>query len=76
MKNIEANLIRALPEVLEQLDHKFFVKTITFEGIQRIETPPYPKAALREVFLNAMVHRLLGPRHPEDHGCLYRCASA
>jgi len=54
---IEANLIQALPEVLEQLDHKFFVKTITFEGIQRIETPPYPKAALREVFLNAMVHR-------------------
>ena len=54
---IEDNLIRALPAVLEQLDLKFFVKTISFEGIRRIETPPYPREALRELFLNAMVHR-------------------
>ncbi|MGJ8652326.1 MAG: ATP-binding protein [Opitutaceae bacterium] len=54
---IEGNIIQSLPEILEQLERKFFVKAIRFEGIHRIEEPPYPTAALREVFLNALVHR-------------------
>lgn len=54
---IEGNVIQSLPEILEQLERKFFYKAIRFEGIHRIEEPPYPTAALREVFLNALVHR-------------------
>ncbi|CAA6692295.1 MULTISPECIES: Fic family protein [unclassified Lentimonas] len=54
---IEGNIIQSLPDILQQLERKFFVKAIRFEGIHRIEEPPYPTAALREVFLNALVHR-------------------
>jgi len=54
---IEGNVIQSLPEILEQLERKFFIKAIRFEGIHRREDPPYPTAALREVFLNALVHR-------------------
>ena len=54
---IEGNVIQTLPEILEQLERKFFIKAIRFEGIHRREDPPYPTAALREVFLNALVHR-------------------
>lgn len=54
---VEGNVIQSLPEILEQLERKFFYKAIRFEGIHRIEDPPYPTAALREVFLNALVHR-------------------
>jgi ATP-dependent DNA helicase RecG len=43
---IEGNIIQSLPEILEQLERKFFVKAIRFEGIHRIEEPPYPAAAL------------------------------
>jgi len=57
---IEDNLVNSLPEILERLDRKFFVKAIRFEGIHRYETPPYPREALREAFLNAMVHKSYG----------------
>ena len=57
---IEDNLVNSLPEILERLDHKFFIKAIRFEGLHRYETPPYPREALREAFLNAMVHKSYG----------------
>ena len=54
---VEGNLIQMLKEVLEQLNNKFFIKKISFEGMQRIERGEYPVAALREMLLNALVHR-------------------
>jgi len=54
---IEGNLIHCLRETLNQLLGKFTIKPIRFEGIQRIEEPQYPIDALREMLLNAMVHR-------------------
>jgi ATP-dependent DNA helicase RecG len=42
---------------LEQLNRKFFTRAISFEGMQRIEKGEYPIAALREMLLNALVHR-------------------
>ncbi len=57
---IEDNLVNSLPEILERLDRKFFIKAIRFEGLHRYETPPYPREALREAFLNALVHKSYG----------------
>ena len=53
----EGNLIQLLKNVPNQLNYKFFTKPIDFEGMQRIEKDEYPLAALREMLLNALVHR-------------------
>lgn len=53
----EGNLIVLLNAVLNQLNHKFLVKNISFEGMNRIERNEYPIQALREMILNALVHR-------------------
>lgn len=56
-ESIEGNLIYCLQEAIEQLDHKFLISPVSFEGIHRIEKWQYPLPALREVLLNALVHR-------------------
>lgn len=53
----EDNIINLYQTVLNQINHKFIVKNITFEGMHRIETPEYPREAMREAILNALVHR-------------------
>jgi ATP-dependent DNA helicase RecG len=56
-ETVEGNIVYLLKEVMEQLNRKFFTRAITFEGMQRIEKGEYPIAALREMLLNALVHR-------------------
>ncbi len=56
-ETVEGNIVYLLREVLEQLNRKFLTRAISFEGIQRIEKGEYPIAALREMLLNALVHR-------------------
>lgn len=46
-----------LQAVLNQLNHKFLIRSIAFEGIHRIEKGEYPYPAIREMLLNALVHR-------------------
>ncbi|NOU45660.1 MAG: transcriptional regulator [Bacteroidales bacterium] len=53
----EGNIIRLLQAVLTQLNHKFLIRPIEFEGMHRIEKGEYPIAAIREMLLNALVHR-------------------
>lgn len=53
----EGNIFSVLNDVMEQLEKKFLIKPIRFEGLHRIETLEYPVAALREILLNALVHR-------------------
>jgi ATP-dependent DNA helicase RecG len=53
----EGNLIMLLQAVLNQLNHKFLIRSIEFEGMHRIEKGEYPLAAVREMLLNALVHR-------------------
>jgi ATP-dependent DNA helicase RecG len=53
----EGNLILLLQVVLNQLNHKFLTRPIEFEGMHRLEKSEYPTAALREIILNAIVHR-------------------
>ncbi len=53
----EGNLVELLQAVLSQLNHKFLIRQIEFEGMHRIEKGEYPVAAVREMLLNALVHR-------------------
>ena len=54
---VEGNLLHLLRQTAVELNRKFFVKPISFEGLQRIEKDEYPVAAVREILLNALVHR-------------------
>ena len=53
----EGNIIMLLRNVLGQLNHKFLIRQIEFEGMYRIEKGEYPVPALREMLLNALIHR-------------------
>jgi ATP-dependent DNA helicase RecG len=53
----EGNLFQLLRDVMEQLEKKFLIKPVRFEGLRRIEELEYPVPALREMLLNALVHR-------------------
>ena len=53
----EGNIIQILDKVLRTLDHKFLIRNISFEGMNRIETLEYPVVALREILLNSLIHR-------------------
>jgi ATP-dependent DNA helicase RecG len=53
----EGNLIELIQVVLNQLNHKFLTRSIDFEGMHRIEKGEYPVPAIREMLLNALVHR-------------------
>jgi ATP-dependent DNA helicase RecG len=53
----EGNLVQLLFGVTDQLNRKFLTKQIDFRGLQRIEKGEYPVAAIREMLLNALVHR-------------------
>jgi ATP-dependent DNA helicase RecG len=53
----EGTIIMVLDKVLRTLDYKFLIRNISFEGMNRIETLEYPVAALREMLLNALIHR-------------------
>ncbi|NDP20419.1 MAG: transcriptional regulator [Paludibacter sp.] len=53
----EGNLIVLLRNVLAQLNHKFLIHPIEFEGMYRVEKGEYPVPAIREMLLNALVHR-------------------
>lgn len=54
---VEGNLVQMLNEVQVQLNHKFLTRPVDFIGMQRVEKDEYPVAALREMLLNALVHR-------------------
>ena len=53
----EGNLLYLLKEVPLQLNRKFLTQKVDFEGLLRVEKGEYPVAALREMLLNALVHR-------------------
>lgn len=53
----EGNLITLLRNIVNQLNHKYLIQKIHFEGLYRIEKGEYPAPAIREMLLNALVHR-------------------
>jgi len=54
---IEANAFQLADKTIEILEKKYFKKTISYEGINRVETSEYPHKAVRECLLNAIIHR-------------------
>ena len=58
---VEGNLLHLLHETVAELNRKFFVKPISFEGLQRIEKDEYPVAAVREILRGC-------PRSPRLYG--------
>lgn len=54
---VEGNLVQLKNRINEMLNAKFFIYPIDFVGMQRVERDEYPVAAVREMILNALVHR-------------------
>lgn len=54
---IHGPLIIMADKVVDVLYSKYFKGIISYDGLQRIETYPVPRAAFREAVLNSIVHR-------------------
>jgi len=54
---VHGNLFEQADKTLDLLLTKYLRAYISYEGISRIEKYPFPKEALREALLNAIVHK-------------------
>lgn len=54
---IHGNLFQQIVKLMDLLCTKYMKAIITYEGIQRIETLPIPREALREALLNACINK-------------------
>ncbi len=54
---IHGNLFVQAEKAMDLLLTKYLRAAISYEGINRVERYPFPKAALREALLNAIVHK-------------------
>jgi ATP-dependent DNA helicase RecG len=58
---IHGNLFEQVDKTMDLLLTKYMKAMISYEGIQRVETYPFPEEAIREAVLNAVIHK--------DYGC-------
>lgn len=61
---IEGNLFSQVEKTLDLLISKYMKAYITYDGLLRIEKYLFPKAALREALLNAVVHKDYSSENP------------
>ena len=54
---VHGNLFQQIVKLMDLLCTKYMKAIITYEGIQRIETLPMPREALREALLNACINK-------------------
>ena len=54
---VHGNLFQQIMKLMDLLCTKYMKAIITYEGIQRIETLPMPREALREALLNACINK-------------------
>ncbi|MCL7414214.1 MAG: putative DNA binding domain-containing protein, partial [ANME-2 cluster archaeon] len=54
---IHGSLFAQAEKAMDLLLTKYMRATISYEGISRVEKYPFPRAALREAMLNAIVHK-------------------
>ena len=61
---VRGNLLAQASQTIVVLKAKYLKASITYQGLQRLETYPVPEAALREALLNAIVHKDYGSGVP------------
>ena len=54
---VHGSLFQQVRQTMDLLTTKYLRALISYDGIQRIETLPMPKEALREALLNSIVHK-------------------
>ena len=54
---IHGNLFEQIEKTMDLLFTKYIKANISYEDIQRVETYEYPKEAVREALLNAIIHK-------------------
>ncbi len=54
---VHGNLFQQVKATLDLITTKYLRALISYEGIQRVETLPVPREALREAILNSVVHK-------------------
>ncbi len=54
---IHGSLVQQVDQTFDLLTTKYINYMITYQGLQRVETPPFPEAPLRECILNAVTHK-------------------
>ena len=54
---IECNAFEMADKTIEILERKYLTRPISYEGLHRVENAEYPFEAVREVLLNAIIHR-------------------
>ena len=57
MDEIHGSLISQADKVIDLIFTKYLKANITYEGVTRVETYPFPKPAIREAVYNAIVHK-------------------
>lgn len=55
---IEGNILQMTDRVISVLSSKYLIRSIHYEGLERIEPLEIPEEALREIIYNSIVHRL------------------
>jgi ATP-dependent DNA helicase RecG len=58
---IHGNLFEQVDKTMDLLLTKYMKALISYEGIHRVETYPFPEEAIREAVINAVIHK--------DYGC-------
>ena len=61
---IHGSLIAQADRVVDLIFTKYLKADITYRGVTRIETYPFPKKAIREAVFNAIVHKYYGTLVP------------
>ncbi|RLA73342.1 MAG: AAA family ATPase, partial [Epsilonproteobacteria bacterium] len=54
---VEGNLFEQLEKIIEILRTKYLHSYISYDGLNRVETLEYPYEAVREIIINALIHR-------------------
>lgn len=78
---IHGSLFHQVRQTMDLLTTKYLKSIIRYDGLQRIDELPVPRAALREAVLNASVHKFYGSFSPiqisvyEDKLMIWNAAS-
>lgn len=57
MDEIHGSLVSQADKVIDLIFTKYLKVDISYEGVTRVETYPFPKAAIREAVYNTIVHK-------------------